>query len=405
MPPSAKLASLPIRDEVRSLRDDMVRIRRSIHRHPELGMQETRTSALVGDELEKMGLEVQRGVAKTGVVGVLRSTNPSKKSGTLLLRADIDALPIQEENPGIDYASEIPGVMHACGHDGHTSILLATARVASGLRDKLPGDLKFVFQPAEEGPGGALPMIEEGVLTDPAVTGAVGLHLWTEYETGLVGVRAGPMMASADEFELRVVGKGGHGAYPHDTVDSVVVASHIVTAIQTLVSRNTDPAQPAVVSVGSFHAGSNFNIIAAEAKLRGTVRTYDMDLRDTLKVKLGDLCRSVAEAMGARCEYTYIDQYPPLVNDAQMVDLLVDAAAQVTGREAVHTDLLSMGGEDMSYYLQRVPGVFFFLGCHDPARGAKTPHHSPNFDIDEEAMPLGVEIFLRFVDRYFESRS
>lgn len=398
-----KLSSFPIREEIRSLFPDMVRIRRRIHRHPELGMQEKETSTLVAKELETMGLEVRTGVAGTGVVGLLRSDHPGKKSGVLLLRADMDALPMQEENPGIDYASEVPNVMHACGHDGHVATLLATARVASRMRRTLPGDLKFVFQPAEEGPGGALPMIEEGVLSDPAVTGAVGLHLSTEHEIGSVAVRAGPMMASADEFELRVVGQGGHGAYPHETVDAIVVGSHIVTALQTLVSRNTDPTQAAVVSVGTFNAGHNFNIIAAEARLRGTVRTFDSTLKDELKGRLGDLCRSVAEGMGARCEFVYRDQYPPLVNDQGMTDLVVEVASEMVGREAVDTNLLSMGGEDMCYFLQKVPGVFFFLGSHNPAKGPKTPHHSPNFDFDEEAMPLGVEIFLRFVDHYFRS--
>ena len=402
MPLPSSVRSYSIRPLVSSLYDELVRIRRTIHRHPELGMREERTSALVAGELEKLGLDVARGVGGTGVVGLLFSTRPDKKEGTLLLRADMDGLPIQEENPGIDYASEVPGVMHACGHDGHTAILLGTAMAAAAMRNRLPGDLKFVFQPAEEGPGGAMPMIDGGVLEDPKVTAAVGLHLDTDEAVGTVGLRPGPMMAAADEFELLVTGRGGHGAYPHQTVDAIVVGAHIVTALQTLVSRNTDPTAAAVVTVGIFEGGHNFNIIAERVRMKGTVRTFDPSLRERLKQRVGEVSETVARAMGAKCEMIYRDGYPPVVNDEGMTALLRSTVSGLLGEGAVSADLMSMGGEDMSYFLERVPGVFFFLGGRNEEKGLVHPHHSPRFDFDEAAMPLGVEIFLRFIEAHFQ---
>ncbi|MBU1701344.1 MAG: amidohydrolase [Candidatus Eisenbacteria bacterium] len=380
----------------------MVRWRRTIHRHPELGLKEEKTAAYIVDELQSANLDdIKTHVGGTGVVGLLKSTNPNRKQGVLLLRADIDALPIQEENPGIDYASEIPGVMHACGHDGHTAILLATAHAAGILRDKLPGDLKFVFQPAEESPGGALPMINDGVMENPTVTGAVGLHIDTHQPVGRAQTRSGPVMAAADEFEILIMGKGGHGAYPHNTVDAVVVGSYVVTALQTLVSRNTDPNQAAVVTIGRFESGSNFNIIAETAHLWGTLRTFDPELRKTLKQRINDLSHAICQSLGAACEFIFESHYPPVVNDEGMTDLMVAAAREVLGPDGVGMDLISMGGEDMAYYLQRVPGVFLFLGAGNAERGLVEPHHSPHFNFDEEAMPLGVEIFLRFTEAFF----
>ncbi|MBD3334380.1 MAG: amidohydrolase [Candidatus Eisenbacteria bacterium] len=380
----------------------MVQWRRTLHQNPELGFKEERTAALVAEELRRAGLdEVRTGVAGTGVVGVLRAPN-RPHSGALLLRADMDALPIQEENPHLDFASRVPDVMHACGHDGHTAILLAAAHAAAAARGQLSGDLVFVFQPAEEGPGGALPMIKEGVLEQPRVRGAVGLHIDTHQPVGRLQTGAGPVMAAADEFTLRIVGRGGHGAYPHQAVDAVVAGSQVVTALQTLVSRDTNPAEKAVVTTGSFHSGHNFNIIAEEAQLRGTVRTFDPALRDHLKRRIGEVARGVCDALGARCEYHYEEHYPPVVNDAAMSDRLVRAAEPLFGREAIQTDLLSMGGEDMAYFLREVPGVFFFLGARNEATGCHHSMHSPHFDFDEEALPLGAEIFLRFAEAFFE---
>jgi amidohydrolase len=398
------LSRFGIRREVLELFPEMVEIRRRIHRRPELGMREVETAELVASQLEKAGLEVRRGVGGTGVVGLLQVPSP-RREGALLLRADMDALPIQEENPHLDFASEVPGVMHACGHDGHTAILLAAARVAAARREQLPGHVKFVFQPAEEGPGGALPMIRDGVLEDPPVSAAVALHLDSDQPVGSVGVKAGPMMAAADEFCMKVVGKGGHGAYPHQAVDAIVAASHLVVALQTLVSRNTDPNAAAVVSIGTFKAGHNFNIIAEEAELTGTLRTFEPAIRDHLKTRLHDLSQSITSAMGARCEFQFKDGYPPVVNDERMTAMLVEVASELLGKDHVTTDLVSMGGEDMAYFLQEVPGVFFFLGAGNPDKGIVHPHHSPHFDFDEEAMPLGVELLLRMVERYLETAS
>lgn len=391
------LDRLPIRPEVRGRFDSMVRLRRDLHAHPELGFREARTADQVVRFLEKSALGCRTGIAKTGVCAVARGAGSGGR--TILFRADMDGLPIQEESDR-DYASKHDGVMHACGHDGHTTILLHTAEVAQRNGGSLPVDCKFVFQPAEEGPGGALPMIGEGVLGDPDVEAAFGLHLWTPMPVGGVAVTAGPFMAAADEFELVVHGRGGHGAYPHQTVDAVVVGSHIVTALQTLVSRNASPMQTAVVTVGTFHAGSNFNIIAETARMKGTLRTFDPELRDLLIRRLEEVSTGTARVFGAECEFVFVEHYPALVNDPAMAEFVAGVASEVLGPENVKRDLVSMGGEDMAYFLQKVPGCFFFLGAGNEAKGCGHPHHSPHFDFDEDAMAIGSEILLRIAERY-----
>jgi amidohydrolase len=417
-----------IRDRVRELAREMSRFRRDLHKNPELGFQEKRTAEKIAQALRGDLADLQTGIAKTGVSGLLRSeqapgrgTAPGQDVDTgqvperrppaggaaraperaILLRADMDALPIQEES-GAEYASQNDGVMHACGHDGHTSILLHSIKAAVAEKKAFGGTIRFVFQPAEESPGGALPMIQEGILRDPPVEAAFGLHLWTQMPTGQVAVTAGPMMAAADEFRIVIHGKGGHGALPHQTVDAVTIGSHLVVALQTLVARNTDPMQTAVVSVGSFHAGDTFNIIAETASMKGTLRTFDKDVRDLLVRRLREVSEGVCTTHGARCEFTFVDHYPPTVNDPRMADFVAEIAAEVVGEENVLRDVRIMGGEDMSYFLQEVPGAFFFVGAGNEAKGMKFPHHNPHFDFDEDAMPIGTEIFLRIMERYWE---
>jgi len=396
----AEMKELAVRDSVRALRDEMIRFRHDLHAHPELGMQEEKTAAKVAGILKSCYPNVRTGIAGNGVSVLLKPGNASGRA--ILLRADMDGLPIQEET-GAPYASQTPGVMHACGHDGHMSILAHTARIAASAPQRISGAVRFVFQPAEEGPGGALPMIREGILRDPAIEAAFGLHLWSGVPTGKVAVTAGPMMAAADEFELIIHGRGGHGAYPHETVDAVVVASQVVVALQTLVSRNTDPLETAVVSIGMFNAGHAFNIIAETARLRGTLRTFRPELRERLIGRLRDVSAGVSESLGATCEFIFTDHYPPTINDKRMADFVASLAAEVVGEQNVIRDLVSMGGEDMSYFLQEVPGAFFFLGARNEARGIVHPHHSPHFDFDEEAMPIGAEIFLRIMERYWSA--
>jgi amidohydrolase len=382
--------------EIQGLAADMVAVRRDLHRHPELGFRETRTAGIVAERLRALGLEVQTGVARTGVVGLLRGARPGR---TLLVRADMDALPLPEEKES-PYRSEVESVMHACGHDGHVAMALAAAAALAAMRDRLSGNVKFCFQPAEEGPGGAKPMIEAGVLRDPPVDAAVGIHLWNDLEVGTLGVGAGPMMAAADEFDILIEGVGGHGAYPHESVDPVLVAAHVVTALQSIVSRNLSPLYPAVVSVGVIKAGYAFNIIPRTATLVGTLRSYRDDVRQTLARRVGEIASGVAGAFGARARYVYKEGYPPTVNDKAMSAFAAEQACGVFGASHVIEPEPSMGGEDMSYYLREVPGTFLFLGSRNPDQGFEAPHHSPFFDFDEAALPAGAETFTRIALAY-----
>lgn len=395
----AAIDRFPIRDRIRALEDEMVRFRRDLHAHPELGFQEERTAGKVAEGLTGTLSDVQTGIAKTGVTGLLKTEGATNRA--ILLRADMDALPMQEET-GATYASKHPNVMHACGHDGHTSILLHTAKAAVAESLKPGGTVRFVFQPAEEGPGGALPMIEEGIMDDPPIEAAFGLHLWTSAPSGKVAVTAGPTMAAADEFSIVVHGKGGHGALPHQTVDAVTIGSHLVVALQTLVARNMDPMQTAVVSIGSFHAGDNFNIIAETAEMKGTLRTFDEQAREMLVRRLRELVEGVCTTHGARGEFIFKDHYPATINDPVMADFVAECAVEVVGEENVIRDFRLMGGEDMSYFLQRVPGAFFFLGAGNEQKGTTHPHHSPHFDFDEDVMAIGSEIFMRIMERYWD---
>jgi len=351
----------------------------------------------VRGRLEGAGLELRAGIARTGLRALVRGSGPR----TILFRADMDALPIQEESEK-PYASTVPGVMHACGHDGHTSILTETALLSQEARAGLEGSLAFVFQPAEEGPGGARPMIEEGVLEDPAPEAAFGLHLWTGIPVGKIAVTSGPFMAAADEFRITIQGRGGHGALPHEAIDAVVVGSYLVTALQTLVSREADPMKTAVVTVGSFHGGSNFNIIAETAEMKGTLRTFDPALRERLVVRLREVCEGLARSLKAECEFVFEPHYPPTINDPAMAEFVAEVAAGLVGPQNVVRDLVVMGAEDMSYFLERLPGCYFFIGGANPEKGMSHPHHNPRFDFDEDALLLGCEMFLRIQESYFE---
>ena len=389
----------PVRPGLGERFNSMVSMRRDLHRHPELGFQEVRTAGVVAEQLRAAGLEFRSGIAKTGVATLVAGSGG--KGRTILFRADMDALPIDEET-GAEYRSVHDNVMHACGHDGHTTILLHTLLEAHTGSSRPAPDVKYVFQPAEEGPGGALPMIREGVLQAPDVEAAFGLHLWNKLEAGKIAVTGGSFMAAADEFEIRIQGKGGHGAYPHDAVDAVVVGAHTVVALQTLVSRNTDPLETAVVSIGSFEGGSAFNVLAETVRMRGTLRTFDGKVRAQLISRLREVVEGIAVVFGARAELDFIDGYPPTVNDPEMATLVAEIASEVVGEENVVRDLVSMGGEDMSYFLQEVPGCYFFLGSMDVSRGLDASHHNSRFDFDEGVMPIGAEMFLRIQERYLD---
>ena len=379
---------LDFRQLVNEYRDQIISVRRDLHRIPETAYTEEKTSAYVADCLARQGLEVQTGIARYGVVGLLRTARPGP---TLMIRADMDALPLCEDT-GLPFASVHKGAMHACGHDAHMSMALGAATVMRRIKDDLRGTIKFVFQPAEEGPGGAKPMIEAGVMENPTVDFAVGCHLWPDTPQGAIGVKSGPLMAAMDRFDIKIIGKGGHGAMPHICVDALEVGTQVVNALQRIVSRHMNPLQPAVVTVGSFHAGTAFNIIADQATLSGTTRTFDLDIWHSWEQRLDRVIRGVCQAMGAQYEFKFAQGYPPTINDESMSELVRRCAAQVVGTDNVVEPQSTMGGEDMSFYLQRAKGCFFFLGV---GREDGAPVHNPKFDFDEDVLPLGVETYCR----------
>ncbi len=372
---------------------EVVELRRYFHAHPELKYQEVQTSKTIIEKLKSYGYEPKTGIAKTGVVA-LHSDNNKR---CILLRADMDGLPIQEVND-VPYRSQNANVMHACGHDMHVASLLMTAKELKS--QKIPGNLKFIFQPAEEGGNGADLMIKEGVLENPKVEAAFGLHVWSYMPLGKVGVTPGPIMASVDEFKLVIKGKGGHGAAPQDTVDSVVVACQVVNALQSIVSRYTDPLKPAVVTVGKIQGGSAFNIIAEETTLIGTVRTMDKDLWQKMPGLFERTVKGVTAAYGATYELNFDRATPVTQNDPKMTAFVHEMAASIVGEQNVVTDCKTMGGEDFSFILNKVPGCFFFVGAGDEKVGYVN-HHSPRFDIKEESLLIGVDIMKKVATEYF----
>ena len=383
-----------LKAEIDELVPGMVAMRRDLHEHPELAFEEVRTSGIVAQRLKALGMEVRTGVAKTGVVGTLRGGKAQPGAKTLAIRADIDALPIHELNE-IDYRSTIDGKMHACGHDGHTSILLAVADVLSKRREELTGNVQFVFQPAEEVIGGAAPMLKDGALT--GVDNIIGLHLFSNYPLGRVGVRSGATFASADKFVAKIHGKGGHAAMPETAVDPIVVAAQIVTVLQTLISRETSPFSPAVITIGRIEAGTAFNIIPEIATLEGTMRSYSDAHRQKLLKRIGEVAQGVASAMNATCEVNFFDGCPPCVNDPAMTEAVHSAAVATVGANAVDTgeEVMTAGSDDMAFFLESVPGCYFIVGARNPAKGANYPHHHPHFNVDEDAMPIAAEVLLR----------
>jgi len=364
------------------------KLRRDLHRIPETAYTEEKTSRYVGDYLKTLGLEVETGIAQYGVVGLLEGGSPGR---TLMIRADMDALAITEET-GLDFASTHEGVMHACGHDAHMSMVLTAATILNEVKDDLKGSIKFLFQPAEEGPGGAGAMIDEGVMEDPHVDYAVGCHVWPGIPEGTIGVKPGPLMAAMDRFDLKIIGKGGHGAMPHQCVDALEVGCQVVSALQRMVSRQMDPVRPAVVTVGSFHAGNAFNVIPGEAELCGTTRTFDRAVWKGFPRQLEGIVRGVCESMGASYELDYVHGYPPLINDAEVTRVVHGCAEAAVGKEYVLEPEPTMGGEDMALFLEKAKGCFFFLGV---GREGGAPIHNAQFDLNEDALPSGVETYCR----------
>jgi amidohydrolase len=394
-----------IRLDIQALQPQLVEWRRKLHQRPELGFQEHLTAEFVAQKLQEWGIEHQRGIAKTGIVATIRGQRSQvkaqkEKETVLAIRADMDALPIQEEND-VPYRSQHDGVMHACGHDGHTAIALGTAYYLSQHPDTFSSTVKIIFQPAEEGPGGAKPMIEAGVLKNPDVNAIIGLHLWNNLPLGTVGVRSGALMAAVEKFRCTILGKGGHGAMPHQTIDSVVVAAQIVNALQTIVARNLDPIESAVVTVGELHAGTALNVIADTARLSGTVRYFNPKFEGYFAQRIEQIIAGICQSHGATYKLNYSHLYPPVINDPEMAEFVRSQAVRVIETPlGIVPECQTMGGEDMSFFLQEVPGCYFFLGAANLSKNLAYPHHHPRFDFDETALGMGVEIFVRCVENF-----
>jgi len=373
---------------VEPYRETLSRVRRDLHRIPEIGFSEEKTSRFVAQFLRDAGLKVETGIARYGVVGHVKGGGPGP---TLMIRSDMDGLPISEET-GLPFASTHKGMMHACGHDGHMGMVLVTARILKELAARIKGHIKFVFQPAEEGPGGALPMIEEGIMENPRVDYSLGCHVWPHLPEGTIGINPGTLMAAMDRFDLDVLGRSGHGAMPHLCVDAIDVATQVINALQRVVSRQTNPTCPVVLTVGTFHAGSAFNVIPQKAELTGTTRTFDREIWQRFPEQMEKIIRGVCDSMGASYELTYTKGFPPLINDVDMAARVRRSAEQVVGKDRVMVPEPTMGGEDMAFYLERSKGCFFFLGV-----GRESGHslHDGRFDFNEDVLSLGVETYCR----------
>jgi len=379
---------------------ELVATRRDLHAHPELAFQENRTAALVADRLGALGYTVKTGVGRTGVTGVMRGgATVARKERKLLLRADMDALPIRETGEAA-YRSTVPGVMHACGHDGHVAIGLGVAKRLADTQAEWRGTVKFVFQPAEESGSGAQAMIADGALDSPSVDAAFGLHLISHLPVGTIAATPGAIMGSVDNFTVRIRGKGGHAAMPHTAVDPVLAAAHVVTALQSLVSRTADPFDQLVVSVTRVTAGTTSNVIPEEAELEGTVRTMGGPLYADIADRFTTLVKSVAGALGCTASVAYARQTPPVVNDEAMTELVAHVAGDLVGEDQVLRRERMLGGEDFAFFLQRLPGCFVWVGCGNAEKGIDAPHHSSRFDIDEEAMVIGVDLLERVAREY-----
>ena len=377
-----------IHPEILSLKKKIIKTRRDFHQHPELSFQEYRTSKIVANQLDSFGISVETNIGKTGVVGTLNGTSTGK---TIAFRADMDALPIQETGDA-PYKSVNDGIMHACGHDAHTAMLLGAAEALSKIKNQINGAIKFIFQPAEEGYGGAKYMIKDGAIDN--VDEIYGMHVWNYQVSGTVGIKSGPVMAAADIFTIKIKGIGGHGAAPQGTVDTVIVASYLIQALQTIVSRNTNPLESTVITVGQINGGYNFNIIADEIVLKGTARAYTEKNRKLIKKRIKEIIIGIEKTFGAKIKLQYKDGYPPVINNEKVTQNVQKVAAEIVG-ENVISPYLSMGGEDFSYFANKVPGCFFFLGTlPEDSTPMSIPQHCSHFDIDEEAMLIGSSIFV-----------
>ncbi|MBF8984470.1 amidohydrolase [Lutibacter sp. B2] len=376
-------------EESKKIKDWLIAIRRDLHKHPELGMQEVRTSKKICEYLDEMNIPYESNVANTGVVGLIKG---KYKGPTIALRADMDALPIQDGKDK-SYKSENYGIMHACGHDAHTTILLGTAKTLIKMKDQIHGNIKLLFQPAEETVGGAKPMIEEGVMENPTVDAVFGLHVDSSLDTGKIGIKYNQMNAASNMIEINIYGNASHGAYPQNGVDAILIASHVVVALQSIVSRNVSPIDSSVVTIGKIIGGTQGNIIADKVTLIGTVRNINEDTRNEVMKRIQDIVEMIPKPFGGKGELIKIDGYRSLVNDDEMVDVVSHSVKKILGENNLaHIKEPSLGVEDFSYFAAEKPSAFFTLGCRNLEKGIEGHAHHPLFDIDEECLPIGVAI-------------
>jgi carboxypeptidase Ss1 len=371
----------------KQIEPEVIKTRRTVHQRPELAYKEKGTAKLVAEKLESFGISVRRGVGGTGVLGTVKG---SKKGRVVGLRADMDALPVQEM-ADVAFRSKVDGVMHACGHDTHVAMLLGAAKIIAQHKNELHGTVKFLFQPAEEhgGRGGALPMIEDGVMEDPKVDYVFGLHIESTRKSGEFGVRAGAVAAAPDTFKVRIIGRGGHGSAPHETVDPIYVAAHVILALQGVSARMIDPMRPFVISVGAIHSGTKENIIPDEATLDGTIRTLDEATRKVAKKNVKKVAEGVCRSFGASAEVEFEkDAYPVTVNDPKTTEQVAKLLRRIPGTKVKRIPAM-LGGEDFSRFLQKAPGTFYFVGTNNPAKGCVYPNHSSKFKVDEDVLKFG----------------
>lgn len=389
---------LKLKKSILEIEDEVINLRRKIHQNPELGFEVQETANLISNYLKKLGIEVTEKVGKNGVVGLLKGNNADK---TLAIRADMDAIPIQEET-NLEFKSQNDGIMHACGHDGHVAIALGTAKILSQIKEKINGNIKFIFQPAEEKVTGAKAMIEDNVLENPKVDAIMGLHIWPDLKSGKIGIKEGPIMAAVDEFHIEVIGKGGHGAIPNKAVDPIVIASEIVGSLQKIVSREIDPLKAGVITVGTFNGGSSFNVIPDRVKMSGTVRTFDQEVRSFINQRIEKILKSSVEGNRANYDLNYKFAHPSTNNDKKLTNQFIKKLKEVFETENIITNFeSSMGGEDFSLYQQEVPGTYMFLGTKNNKKNKTYPIHHPKYDIDESILKYGVEVFTNLAIDFF----
>ncbi len=389
-----------IKEQVALIEDKIIAVREHLHKNPEISFELYKTMGFICSYLDELGIEYKSEIAKTGVVALIKGEKGTVSPKTLLLRADMDALPICE-NSDKPYKSINEGSMHACGHDAHMAVMLGVCEVLSKNTDKFSGYVKVVFQPAEETSGGAKPMIDEGVLENPKVDACLALHSDTDIETGKIRIKPGSLYASPDDFKITVKGRGGHGAEPHNCVDTIRIAAQVITALMSIVSRDVDPFENAVITIGSIHAGSAANIIPDTAEIMGTVRSLKPEVRALLKNRIGEVANSVCTAFGAECVYEFIKSYPPLINDEKLAENLYTVASDILGEDnCIYGGNATMAGEDFAYFAESCPSVLFKLGCMNEEKGCIYPLHHSSFDIDEDALSHGISVFTAFALDY-----